>query len=179
MKTGQKSGTGSGCPGTALFDESGSFDVGSVHITPFSIPHDAAQPVAYTFEKNGEKVAVATDIGVMTQDIFEKIKGSRVVLLESNYDLFMLEAGSYPYDLKCRIKGECGHLCNDDAALVVKRLVENGTKEIILGHLSQENNYPDLAFETTKLCLLGHGIKVGEDVLLSVAKRDGVVLSHE
>ena len=115
----------------------------------------------------------------LPKDIFEKIKGSRVVLLESNYDLFMLEAGSYPYDLKCRIKGECGHLCNDDAALVVKRLVENGTKEIILGHLSQENNYPDLAFETTKLCLLGHGIKVGEDVLLSVAKRDGVVLSHE
>ncbi|MBE7023096.1 MAG: MBL fold metallo-hydrolase [Ruminococcaceae bacterium] len=160
-----------------IFDESLSFDIGGIRVSPFSIPHDAAQPVGFTFEKDGEKVAVATDIGVMTNEIFERIKGSRVVLLESNYDLFMLEAGTYPYDLKCRIKGDCGHLCNDDAALVVKDLVSNGTKEIILGHLSQENNYPELAFETTKLCLLSHGIRVGEDVELYVAKRDGIVMS--
>lgn len=159
-----------------IFDENLSFDTCGVRITPFTIPHDAAQPVGYTFEKDGEKVAVATDIGVMTDEIFEKIKGSRAVLLESNYDLFMLEAGTYPYDLKCRIKGSCGHLCNDDAALVVRDLVRNGTKTIILGHLSQENNYPDLAFETAKLCLMSHGIRVGEDVELYVAKCDGVVM---
>ncbi len=161
-----------------LFDENLSFEIGGICVTPFAIPHDAAQPVGFIFEKNGEKVAVATDIGVMTEEIFEKLKGSRAVLLESNYDLFMLEAGTYPYELKCRIKGESGHLCNDDAALVVKALAQSGTEEIILGHLSQENNYPDLAFETTKLCLLGHGIKVGKDILVSVAKRDGVVVTE-
>ncbi len=157
-----------------VFGDLGCFSVGKIHIEAFSIPHDAAQPVGFVFEKNGEKVAVATDMGTMTKEVFEKIKGSRVVLLESNYDLLMLEAGTYPYDLKCRIKGSLGHLCNEDAALVARDLVCSGTKEIILGHISQDNNYPDLVFETTKLCLLSHGIKVGQDVNLTVAKRDDV-----
>lgn len=161
-----------------VFDESISFQVGDITVSAFPIPHDAAQPVGYTFTKEDCKVAVATDIGIMTAEIFENIKGSQSVLLESNYDLFMLEAGTYPYELKCRIKGESGHLSNEDAALTARDLVQSGTKKIILGHISPENNYPDLAFETTKLCLLSHGIKVGEDVDLYVAKRDTVVQSE-
>ncbi len=158
-----------------VFDERISFSVGDIEVSAFEIPHDAANPVGYVFETDGDKVAVATDIGAMTDEIFDAIKGSRTVLLESNYDLFMLEAGTYPYELKRRIKGGMGHLCNDDAALTARDLVKSGTKKIILGHISPENNYPDIAYQTTKLCLEGHGFKVGEDVELYVAKRDGIV----
>jgi len=158
-----------------VFDENISFDVGDIKVSAFSIPHDAAHPVGYVFETQNDKLAVATDIGVMNEEIFERIKGSRIVLLESNYDLFMLEAGTYPYELKRRIKSDIGHLCNDDAALVARDLVKNGTECIVLGHLSQENNYPDLAYRTTALCLEGHGFKVDEDVTLMVAKPDGIV----
>ena len=149
-----------------------SFMIKSIKVTAFKIPHDAVQPVGFTCERNGSKVAVATDIGVMTEEIFDAIKGSRAVLLESNYDLMMLSAGTYPYELKCRIRGELGHLCNEDAALTAKDLIETGTREIVLGHISQENNYPDLVFQTAKLCLESHGFKVDRDVNLYVMRKD-------
>ncbi|MBQ7097893.1 MAG: MBL fold metallo-hydrolase [Clostridia bacterium] len=158
-----------------VFDETLSFQIGDITVQPFEIPHDAAHPVGYVFFSGDDKVAVATDIGVMKEEIFEMLKGSRIVLLESNYDLFMLEAGTYPYELKRRIKSDLGHLCNDDAALAARDLVQSGTKTVILGHISQENNYPELVYQTTKLCLMSHGIKVGKDVMLLVAKRDGIV----
>ena len=155
-----------------IFNVGESFMIKDIEVTPFKIPHDAAQPVGFTFEKDGTKVAVATDIGVMTKEIFDMIKGSRTVLLESNYDQLMLEAGTYPYELKRRIKGDLGHLCNEDAALTARDLIKTGTREIVLGHISQENNYPDLVFETTKLCLECNGFKVDRDVNLHVMKKD-------
>lgn len=159
-----------------IFDNDIPFMIGDITVNAFDIPHDAAQPVGYTFEKDGFKAAVATDIGVMTEALFEKLKGSHTILLESNYDLFMLEAGTYPYELKCRIKGDKGHLCNEDAALTARDLAKSGTKKIILGHISPENNYPDLAYETTKLCLESNGITLGRDAELYVAKKDGIVM---
>jgi len=151
-----------------------SFMLGGITVTPFPIPHDAAQPVGYVLENSADKVSVVTDLGIMTEEIFQKIKGSSTVLLESNYDLFMLEAGTYPYDLKRRIKSNIGHLCNDDAALVALDLAKNGTKEIILGHISPENNYPDIALKTTMLCLESHGFKTGNDISLCIAQKDAV-----
>ncbi len=162
-----------------VFDRKISFKIGDITVNAFEIPHDAAEPVGYSFECDGYKAAVATDIGFMSDELFEKIKGSHTVLLESNYDLFMLDAGTYPYELKFRIKSDKGHLCNDDAALTARDLVKTGTKKIILGHISPENNYPDLAFETTRLCLAGNGITVGKDVELYVAKKDDVVMPEE
>ncbi len=159
-----------------IFDKAIPFNIGDITVNAFEIPHDAAEPVGYSFECDGYKAAVATDIGIMSEELLQNIKGCHTVLLESNYDLFMLEAGTYPYELKCRIKSDKGHLCNDDAALTARDLVKSGTKKIILGHISPENNYPDLAFETTKLCLAGNGITVGKDVELYVAKKDGIVM---
>jgi len=158
-----------------VIDEHISFTIGDIEVLAFGISHDAAHPVGFVFRCGEDKVAVATDTGLVTDEIFERIKGSRIVLLESNYDLFMLEAGAYPYELKRRIKSEIGHLSNDDAALTALDLVKSGTEILILGHISPENNYPDLAYQTTKLCLEGHGFKVGENVHLYVAKRDEVV----
>lgn len=159
-----------------IFDVHMPFEIGDIKVNAFDIPHDAAEPVGYRFECGESKAAVATDIGIMSEELLENIKGCYTVLLESNYDLFMLEAGTYPYELKCRIKSDKGHLCNDDAALTVRDLVKSGAKKIILGHISPENNYPDLAFETTKLCLASNGIIVGKDVDLHVAKKDGIVM---
>lgn len=155
-----------------------SFEVGDISVLPFPISHDAAQPVGYVFRCGEQRIGVATDTGIMTEEIFESIKGCDAVLLESNYDLFMLEAGTYPYELKCRIKSDLGHLCNDDAALIARDLVRSGTKTLILGHISPENNYLDLAYQTAKLCLESHGFKVGRDVNLYVAKKDQVLIIY-
>ena len=99
--------------------------------------------------------------------------GSDAVLLESNYDPDMLEAGRYPYELKKRIKSRHGHLSNDDAGRAAAELVRHGTTQIVLGHLSKENNFPELAMRTCELYLQQAGIAPHEDVQLYVARRDG------
>lgn len=151
------------------------FQIGDIGVEPFSIPHDAANPVGYSFLHGKERMSVATDIGELKCDLFEAIKGSKTVILEANHDINMLEMGSYPQELKRRIRGKFGHLSNDDAGKAAEFLVKLGTENIILGHLSQENNYPDLAFKTVENALLSADIKCGKDVFLAVAKRDSVL----
>lgn len=152
-----------------IFDNNSSFEIGEIGVKPFSIPHDAADPVGYSFMCGDEKVAVATDIGELKKDLFEAIRGSKTVLLESNHDVNMLEIGKYPPQLKRRIRGKLGHLSNDDAGRAAEFLVRLGTERIILGHLSEENNYPELARQTVICVLDDAGIKCGRDVLLGVA----------
>ena len=152
-----------------IFDNDSSFEIGEIGVKPFSIPHDAADPVGYSFMCGDEKVAVATDIGELKKDLFEAIRGSKTVLLESNHDVNMLEIGKYPPQLKRRIRGKLGHLSNDDAGRAAEFLVRLGTERIILGHLSEENNYPELARQTVICVLNDAGIKCGRDVLLGVA----------
>ena len=100
------------------------------------------------------------------------VSGCELVLLESNYDPGMLKAGRYPYALKTRILGTKGHLSNEDAGRAACRLVESGVRSLILGHLSRENNFPELALETVRLALTEAGVKVGTDAELTVASRD-------
>lgn len=150
------------------------FEIGNIGISPFSIPHDAADPVGYSFESGGDKISVATDIGELKRDLFAAIRGSKTVLLEANHDVNMLEIGSYPISLKRRIRGKLGHLSNDDAGKAAEFLVNLGTENILLGHLSEENNYPDLALQTVVCALNEAGIKNGTDVMLGVARRDAV-----
>lgn len=154
-----------------IFDFRQEFEIGDIGVRPFSIPHDAANPVGYSFIKGKEKVSVATDIGELKKDLFEAIKKSNTVLLEANHDVNMLEIGRYPIQLKRRIRGKYGHLSNDDAGKAAEFLVKLGTENILLGHLSEENNYPDLAFKTVELALDEADIKVGRDLTLRVADR--------
>lgn len=156
------------------FKTSESFEIGNIGVISFSIPHDAAEPVGYSFELGGEKISVATDIGELKKELFKAIKGSGTVLLESNHDINMLEIGSYPQALKRRIRGNMGHLSNDDAGKAAEFLVKLGTENILLGHLSEENNYPELALQTVVCALSEAGIKNGVDVNLAVAGR-GIV----
>lgn len=148
------------------------FDMGDIRISPFDIPHDAASPVGYVFESGCDRAALATDMGEISDTVFNAIKGCRCVFLESNYDNNMLDMGKYPYELKRRIRSSMGHLCNDDAARFAVELAKSGTREIILGHLSCENNYPALAYHTVKNELTDAGVRVNDDVLLSVAQRN-------
>lgn len=145
-----------------------------IEIRPFSIPHDAACPVGYNLFINGKKLTIATDIGHMSRELLENLEKSDMVLLESNHDIEMLKTGRYPWPLKQRILGENGHLCNDMAGKVVAYLAENGTKLFLLGHLSKENNFPELAYQTVCNALLEKQINPVEDVYLEVALRDRV-----
>lgn len=149
------------------------FFVGPIDVTPFSTPHDANESVGYTFELDGVKLAIATDLGSIRDSWMHYVLGADAVLLESNYDPDMLTAGPYPYDLKKRIRSRHGHLSNDEAGTVAIQLVQHGTKQIILGHLSKENNFPELALRTCETILLMSGIVPHEDVALVVARRDG------
>lgn len=146
-------------------------EIGTIAVTPFSIPHDAAQPVGYTFNVGGDKYSIATDIGVMTNNILDHIVGSKKIILESNHDLQMLQYGSYPYPLKRRIMGDKGHLSNEMASKTALYLVQKGTEHIALGHLSKENNRPEIAMLESYNLLTQSDVKVGDDVTLQVADR--------
>lgn len=124
------------------------FAIGDVIVHPFEISHDAARPVSYSFFCSGHKIGMATDLGTYNETIVECLKGSEILYLEANHDVNMLLVGSYPYALKQRILGERGHLSNDLAAELIVKLLHENLKCIVLGHLSKENNYPELAYET-------------------------------
>ena len=127
------------------------FMVGDILVTPFKITHDAAEPAAYTFECKGDKIGFATDLGYVSDYVKQHLLGAKVLYIESNHDVQMLEAGSYPYQLKERIKSNLGHLSNDACAKFIVDICssqEIHINDVILAHLSEENNFPDLAYET-------------------------------
>lgn len=155
--------------GICTFD--GNFVVGDIEITPFAIPHDAASPVGYSFSDGLKKASIATDIGHMTEHVLDNITGSNIVLLEANHDVDMLLSGPYPYELKKRILSDIGHLSNENAGLTCVKLLNNGTTDIILGHLSAHNNHPDLCYVTVRSVLEGEGYKPC-DYRITVASRE-------
>ena len=151
------------------------FEIGSMGIEPFSISHDAADPVGYSFYAEGEKrFTIATDTGCVDDRLMNKLRGSKSILLESNHDVDMLRFGPYPYSLQQRILGDMGHLSNVTAAKTALELVKSGTEHIMLGHLSEHNNLPEIALMETRNYLESAGVKVGEDVSLQVARRHDI-----
>lgn len=128
-----------------------SVSVGELKISAFHTPHDSMMSVGYTIETNRDnkpfKIAVATDIGYVTDNIRKNLLGCEAVVLESNHDEDMLMKGPYPYDLKMRILSNGGHLSNKNSAALGAELAANGTKAFLLAHLSEENNTPGLAFD--------------------------------
>ncbi|MCR4629235.1 MAG: MBL fold metallo-hydrolase [Clostridium sp.] len=125
--------------------------IGDLDILPFSIDHDAAEPMAYRISCGSKSVAVATDMGHYSPYIVDHLRNLDAALIEANHDVRMLEAGPYPYPLKRRILGDFGHLSNENSGRLISEILNDGIKHIFLGHLSKENNYPELAYETVKL----------------------------
>ena len=141
------------------------FEIGNITADAFSIPHDAQDPVGYRFYCGKDKLSVATDIGTMTDELFDSISGSKSVILEANHDIDMLINGSYPKPLKNRILSNFGHMSNDLSAKTALALVNRGTKEIMLSHLSNENNTPQLAYSSVSKKLKEGGVKDRKSVV--------------
>jgi len=148
------------------------FEVGDISIKAFPIPHDAAEPVGFNFFIRNRKLTIATDIGHMNMKLLENFDQSDLIMLESNHDLEMLKAGPYPWVLKQRIMSDTGHLSNENAGKVAAYMAGRGTTRFLLGHLSRENNFPQLAYQTVLNALQEKGIQPGRDVYLDVMLRD-------
>ena len=127
------------------------FTLKDLTVNPMRISHDAAQPVAYRIAYGSRKVAVCTDLGTYNDYTVECLKGMDALLLEANHDVNMLQVGPYPYYLKQRILGERGHLSNENTGRLLCRLLHDKLKAVLLGHLSKENNLPELAFESVRM----------------------------
>ena len=125
--------------------------VRDLQINPMRISHDAAEPVGYRILYGHKKACICTDLGCYTAYTAECLKDSDVLLIEANHDVNMLQVGPYPYPLKQRILGKFGHLSNLSSGELLSGILNNHMKAIFLGHLSQENNLPELAFETVRL----------------------------
>ena len=141
-------------------------------IHPMRISHDAAQPVGYRISYGAKKVAVCTDLGYYDDYIVESLKGLDAVLLEANHDVNMLQVGSYPYYLKQRILGNRGHLSNENSGKLLSRILHDNMKSIVLGHLSKDNNLPELAYESVCMEItLGDNPYKADDFDIMVANR--------
>ena len=138
-----------------VFDSGARFWVRDVDVASFATPHDAAESVGYCFAQGGSRFGFATDLGFVPRDAAELLRGCETVVLESNHDPHMLQAGPYPYPLKMRVAGPSGHLSNPDCAVFAADLVKNGARTIILAHLSEKNNMPALALQQTRAALRG------------------------
>lgn len=150
------------------------FQINDITVEPFSTSHDASNPVCYTFRADGHKIGMATDLGKYDDYIVSKLTGSEILLLEANHDVNMLMVGGYPYYLKQRILGDRGHLSNENSARLICRLFHEKLKYITLAHLSKENNFEELAYETVRAELNSLVEDRSSESMLSVAKRDTV-----
>ena len=153
----------------------GIFTIKDMEINPMKISHDAAQPVAYRFRNGDRNAAVATDMGMFDDYTVSCLQGMDTILLEANHDVNMLQVGPYPYQLKRRILGDRGHLSNELSGQLLKRIAHEKLQGVVLGHLSKDNNIPELAYETVRV-ELAMGSEVYNEVQfpITVAKRDEV-----
>lgn len=151
-------------------DETG-FSFAGFDIEPFRVPHDALYTVGYRVSKGKESVGVATDIGVMTDNILKSLSPCNLVMLESNHDTDMLMNGRYPYKLKIRIRSDKGHLSNNECADTLLKLRERGVKKFILAHLSEDNNSPEIAFDAVKSVFDSERLVEGKDYITHVASQ--------
>ena len=131
-------------PKLELFQAGSTFPIGCIDVTSFTIPHDAVDPVGFSFRAEGVKISIATDLGYLPDSVRFQLRDSDVLLLESNHDLEMLKVGPYPWSVKQRVMGRMGHLSNDVACNFIRDEIDTNTSTLILGHLSEHNNHPEI-----------------------------------
>ena len=144
------------------------FEIGDLKVLPFCIPHDAANPCGFNLFYNDNKLSVATDLGHITSNVLNHLDGTNFLMLEANYDPEVLKCGRYPFMLKSRIAGPNGHLSNNLAGKTISHLIGSGLSNVVIGHLSKDNNFPELAY-TTVLEELAVNNYCASDVNISVA----------
>ena len=153
-----------------------SFFVGGIEIVPFRTSHDAADSVGYTFRKAGSQISILTDTGYVTDDAYETIGDADLLVIEANHDPQVLRMCGRPLHVIKRIAGDLGHLSNEDAGKCISRIVnaKRKTRQILLAHLSGENNSPDLAKITVKNVLADRNIRIGDETRVDVIVRDRI-----
>jgi len=128
-----------------IFSAGRQFQIADITVTPFTIPHDAADPVGFTFRAEGAKIAFATDLGYMPASVRDHLRRCDVIIIESNHDVEMLRVGPYPWSVKQRVMSRVGHLSNDSLAQFFAEDYDGGASHIVLAHLSEQNNHPEVA----------------------------------
>lgn len=136
------------------------FDIKSLKLHPFSISHDAEDPAGFTIRHNGSKIGIATDLGVATSMVKTHLQNCNLLILEANHDPVMLTEGPYPWPLKQRVRGRTGHLSNEESRDLVDELKHDDLSHVVLAHLSEENNTPDIALQTVAEALENTNIKL-------------------
>jgi phosphoribosyl 1,2-cyclic phosphodiesterase len=147
------------------------FEIGDLKVHPFSIPHDAVNPMGFTFSNNGKKIGLATDMGYVPTLVRERLLRSHALILESNHDLEMLKVGPYAWPLKQRIMGRTGHLSNHDAGALLQDLIHDDLECVVLAHLSEVNNLPLLAYQKAEDVIR----RSGKSIRLETARQSETV----
>lgn len=164
-----------------IFNTGEDFYIEGFMIRPFAIPHDAADPVGFSIYYENRQISIVTDVGHITNEIFEEITCADLLLLEANHEKEILLVGRYPYNLKQRILGDTGHLSNISAGECLCRLAAADPKprQVLLGHLSHENNDPAVALLTVRNTLMEKNIIPGNELKLGIAMRDALSYIYE
>jgi phosphoribosyl 1,2-cyclic phosphodiesterase len=154
-------------PGVEYFQAGEPFSIGDIAVSPFTIPHDAADPTGFVFKTEGVRMAYATDLGYMPPNVKAQLKGVDLLMLESNHDLEMLKDGPYPWAVKQRVLSRVGHLSNDAASSFLEDDYDGQAAYVILAHLSESNNLPDLARAAAERALQGRAQLLANHLLLA------------
>ena len=154
-------------PMVEFFHAGQPFEIGDISVSPFTIPHDAADPVGFVFKTEGVRMAMATDLGYIPPNVKAQLKGLDLLLLESNHDLEMLRDGPYPWSVKQRVLSRVGHLSNDAASEFLTEDYDGQAAYVILAHLSESNNLPELARIAAEHALNGHASLIANRLLLA------------
>ncbi len=152
-----------------------SFSIGSLEIVPVAVSHDANEPVGFVVSDGELRVAIFTDLGEPSTDVASAIRGASLIVLESNYDEVMLRNGPYPVHLKRRIRGPLGHLANDVCATMLLNAVDGQSRDVWLAHLSEQNNHPRIARETSEVSLKSSS----QEIKVSTLPRYGSTLAWD
>jgi phosphoribosyl 1,2-cyclic phosphodiesterase len=150
------------------FESGHRFQVGDIEVKPFTIPHDAADPVGFTFRVEGAKVSVATDLGYLPVNVRDHLRGSDILIVESNHDVEMLRGGPYPWQVKQRVASNVGHLSNEKLADFLTGDYDNHAAFVVLAHLSEQNNHPEIARREAEKALAERGGLFQNQVLVAV-----------
>jgi len=149
------------------FSAGRSFRIGDIDISPFTIPHDAADPVAFTFRAEGIKIGFATDLGYMPVSVRNHLRGCHILVMESNHDVEMLRGGPYPWSVKQRVMSRVGHLSNEALAEFFLNDYDGVAEYVVLAHLSEQNNHPEIARRAAEQALAGRSALLESRVLLA------------
>ncbi len=159
------------------FSAGSSFSIGGIAIQSFTIPHDAVDPVGFCFRAEGLEVGLATDLGYIPDSVRYHLRGTDFLILESNHDIEMLKVGPYPWPVKQRVMGRKGHLSNDLASEFILEALASSTRTLVLGHLSEQNNHPEIVRVTAQQALDRRAL--GTRLVVAEPRRPSMVFELE